>query len=126
MTTVVYCHGFASGPQGPSPKTDLIRALGHDVALIATNGDYRPAGYRAAFARLALDPTAPSVVRCKLFTLDVRLIRGALGRLNAKDARRYGAWMRAEAENWSSLDNFQRTRGVLKLMAKVTLPGIRP
>ena len=31
---------------------------------------------------------APSVVRCKLFTLDVRLIRGALGRLNAKDAAR--------------------------------------
>ena len=62
MTTVVYCHGFASGPQGPSPKTDLIRALGHDVALIATNGDYRPAGYRAAFARLGLDPAVPLVV----------------------------------------------------------------
>jgi mRNA interferase MazF len=31
---------------------------------------------------------APSVVRCKLFTLDVRLIRGALGRLNASDAAR--------------------------------------
>ncbi len=31
---------------------------------------------------------APSVVRCKLFTLDVRLIRGALGQLNASDAAR--------------------------------------
>ena len=62
MTTVVYFHGFASGPQGPSPKTDLIRALGHEVALIATDGDYRPAGYRAAFARLGLDPAAPLVL----------------------------------------------------------------
>ncbi len=40
MTTVVYFHGFASGPQGPSPKTDLIRGLGHDVVRIATDGDY--------------------------------------------------------------------------------------
>ncbi|MCG5517311.1 type II toxin-antitoxin system PemK/MazF family toxin [Ectothiorhodospira sp. 9100] len=30
----------------------------------------------------------PSVVRCKLFTLDVRLIRGVLGRLSASDADR--------------------------------------
>ncbi len=62
MTTVVYLHGFASGPQGPSPKTDLIRKLGHEVALIATDSDYRPAGYRAAFARLGLDLTAPLVL----------------------------------------------------------------
>ena len=62
MTTVVYFHGFASGPQGPSPKTDLIRGLGHEVALIATDGDYRPVGYRAAFARLNLDPPAPLVL----------------------------------------------------------------
>ena len=62
MTTVVYFHGFASGPQGPTPKTDLIRELGHEVALIATDGDYRPVGYRAAFARLNLDPTAPLVL----------------------------------------------------------------
>ena len=62
MTTVVYFHGFASGPQGPSPKTDLICGLGHEVALIATDGDYRPVGYRAAFARLNLDPTAPLVL----------------------------------------------------------------
>ena len=62
MTTVVYFHGFASGPQGPSPKTDLIRGLGHEVALIATDGDYRPAGYWGAFARLGLDPAAPLVL----------------------------------------------------------------
>ncbi len=62
LTTVVYFHGFASGPQGPSPKTDLIRDLGYAVALIATDGDYRPAGYRAAFARLGLDPAAPVVL----------------------------------------------------------------
>lgn len=31
---------------------------------------------------------APSVVRAKLFTLDVRLIRGTLGRLGAADAAR--------------------------------------
>ncbi|CAI8802439.1 mRNA interferase MazF [Methylococcus capsulatus] len=31
---------------------------------------------------------APSVVRCKLFTLDARLIRGVLGRLAAADAAR--------------------------------------
>ena len=62
MTTVVYFHGFASGPQGPSPKTNLIRELGHEVALIATDGDYRPVGYRAAFDRLDLDPTAPLVL----------------------------------------------------------------
>lgn len=34
---------------------------------------------------------APSVVRCKLFTLDHRLIRGALGRLAAQDAERVRA-----------------------------------
>ncbi len=62
MTTIVYFHGFASGPQGPSPKTDLLRDLGHEVALIATDGDYRPAGYRAAWARLGLDPAAPLVL----------------------------------------------------------------
>jgi len=28
---------------------------------------------------------APSIIRCKLFTLDHRLIRGRLGRLNDKD-----------------------------------------
>ena len=59
MMTVMSFHGFASGPQGPSPKTDLLRELGYDVALIATYGDYRPAGYRAAFARLGLEPTVP-------------------------------------------------------------------
>jgi predicted esterase YcpF (UPF0227 family) len=62
MIPLVYFHGFASGPQGPSPKTDLIRDLGYEVALIATDGDYRPAGYRAAFARLGLDPAAPVVL----------------------------------------------------------------
>lgn len=31
---------------------------------------------------------APSVVRCKLFTLDVRLVRGPLGRLASDDATR--------------------------------------
>jgi mRNA interferase MazF len=31
---------------------------------------------------------APSVVRCKLFTLDVRLTRGVLGRLATADAER--------------------------------------
>ncbi|EHQ53694.1 hypothetical protein ECTPHS_13572 [Ectothiorhodospira sp. PHS-1] len=31
---------------------------------------------------------APSVVRCKLFTLDARLIRGELGQLSAADADR--------------------------------------
>ncbi|MCO5761585.1 MAG: hypothetical protein NHG36_08750, partial [Chromatiaceae bacterium] len=31
-------------------------------ALIATDGDYRPDGYRAAFARLGLDPMAPLVL----------------------------------------------------------------
>lgn len=31
---------------------------------------------------------APSVIRCKLFTLDARLIRGALGRLGEHDHRK--------------------------------------
>ncbi len=31
---------------------------------------------------------APSVVRCKLFTLDARLVRGVLGRLAEADAVR--------------------------------------
>jgi mRNA interferase MazF len=31
---------------------------------------------------------APSVVRCKLFTLDTRLLRGALGHLSGPDAER--------------------------------------
>lgn len=34
---------------------------------------------------------APSMVRCKLFTLDHRLARGVLGRLAAEDARRVRA-----------------------------------
>ncbi len=62
MIPLVYFHGFASGPQGPSPKTALLRDLGHEVALISTDGDYRPAGYRAAWARLDLDPAAPVVL----------------------------------------------------------------
>lgn len=33
---------------------------------------------------------APSVVRCKLFTLDARLIRGVLGRLADADLRQIG------------------------------------
>ncbi len=62
MTCVIYFHGFASGPQITSPKTALIRDLGYEVALIATEGDYRPSGYLAAFQRLALDPQAPLVL----------------------------------------------------------------
>ena len=62
LTTVISFPGFPSGPQGPSPKTDLIRELGHDVALIATNGDYRPGGYPVALGRLGLDPTPPQVL----------------------------------------------------------------
>lgn len=32
---------------------------------------------------------APSVIRCKLFTLDARLVRGVLGRLTGADAARW-------------------------------------
>lgn len=62
MTTLVYFHGFASGPQGPTPKTELLRELGHQVVLLATDGDYRPAGYRGVWARLGLDPAGPLVL----------------------------------------------------------------
>ena len=62
LTTVISFPGFPSGPQEPSLKTDLIRELGHHVALVATNGDYRPCGYPVALGRLGLDPTTPQVL----------------------------------------------------------------
>lgn len=62
MASVIYFHGFASGTQGGSPKTALIQDLGYQVELIATNGDYRPGGYLAAFQRLDLDPQVPLVL----------------------------------------------------------------
>lgn len=62
MTPVVYFHGFASGRQDQSPKAALIRDLGHELIWVATEGDYRPTGYLAAFARLELDPAAPLVM----------------------------------------------------------------
>lgn len=37
---------------------------------------------------------APSVIRCKLFTLDARLIRGVLGRLAKTDADRFSENLR--------------------------------
>jgi|GEM_PF-6966188 len=42
MALILSLHGFASGPKTNSPKVDLLRALGHEVRCLATQGGYRP------------------------------------------------------------------------------------
>lgn len=59
---------------------------GHVVLAMITSAANAPWPLDCAIADLAsAGLPAPSVVRCKLFTLDARLIRGRLGQLAAAD-----------------------------------------
>ncbi|MEA3642998.1 MAG: YqiA/YcfP family alpha/beta fold hydrolase [Lamprobacter sp.] len=67
MALILYLHGFASGPKPNSPKVDLLRALGHEVRCLATQGGYRPEDYlRAAEAALSKSPTFDLLVGSSL------------------------------------------------------------
>lgn len=65
---------------------------GHTVLAMITSAGNAPWPLDCPIDALdAAGLPAPSVVRFKLFTLDDRLLRGALGRLAATDARRVEA-----------------------------------
>jgi len=67
MAVILYLHGFASGPKPNSPKVDLLRALGHEVRCLATQGGYRPEDYlRAAEAALNRAPAPELMVGSSL------------------------------------------------------------
>lgn len=58
----------------------------HSVMAMITSAEHAPWPLDVAIDGLAAAGLpAPSMVRCKLFTLDHRLVRGRLGRLSAKD-----------------------------------------
>ena len=61
---------------------------GHLVLAMITSADNAPCPLDCAVQDLAgAGLPAPSVVRCKLFTLDARLVRGSLGRLAPHDVQ---------------------------------------
>ncbi|MBS0508269.1 MAG: type II toxin-antitoxin system PemK/MazF family toxin [Proteobacteria bacterium] len=61
---------------------------GHLVLAMITSAGNAPWPLDCAIQDLAgAGLPAPSVVRCKLFTLDARLVRGGLGRLAGHDVR---------------------------------------
>ncbi|MCF8017177.1 MAG: hypothetical protein K9L65_16090 [Chromatiaceae bacterium] len=67
MALILYLHGFASGPKPKSPKVDLLRALGHEVRCLATQGGYRPEDYlRAAETALNRSPMPDLLVGSSL------------------------------------------------------------
>lgn len=62
---------------------------GHAVLAMITSASNPPWPLDCAIQDLAsAGLPAPSVLRCKLFTLDTRLIRGSLGQLAAPDVAR--------------------------------------
>ncbi len=62
---------------------------GHVVLAMITSAHHAPWPLDCTIDDLAsAGLPAPSVVRCKLFTLDARLIRGPLGKLAAADSKR--------------------------------------
>lgn len=62
---------------------------GHVVLAMITSAANAPWPLDCAIEDLAAAGLpAPSVLRCKLFTLDARLIRGTLGQLGPADAQR--------------------------------------
>lgn len=67
---------------------DFNAASGHSVMAMITSADNPPWPQDCVLADLATAGLpAPSRVRFKLFTLDHRLVRGALGHLAAADER---------------------------------------
>ncbi len=65
---------------------------GHSVMAMITSEDNSPWPLDCPLTDLdAAGLPAPSKVRFKLFTLDHRLVRGAIGKLSTADAQRVGA-----------------------------------
>lgn len=91
----------------PFPFTDRSASRNRPALVLSDNAAFNtPAGHVVlAMITSAANPPwpldcaigdltsaglpAPSVVRCKLFTLDARLIRGALGQLSEDDTQRF-------------------------------------
>lgn len=64
---------------------------GHAVLAMITSARHAPWPLDCEIKDLAAAGLpAPSVMRCKLFTLDARLIRGVLGRLAPADRKNMG------------------------------------
>jgi len=71
-----------------SGADDFNTPAGHSVMAMITSAANAPWPLDCPLADLAAAGLpAPSVVRCKLFTLDHRLVRGTLGALSAADRR---------------------------------------
>lgn len=67
-------------------------AAGHSVMAMITSEDNPPWPLDCPLGDLgAAGLPAPSMVRFKLFTLDHRLVRGAIGKLSTADAGRVSA-----------------------------------
>ncbi len=72
-----------------SAAATFNRPSGHVVLAMITSADNAPWPLDCTIEDLAsAGLPAPSKVRCKLFTLDARLIRGVLGQLGTADAQR--------------------------------------
>jgi mRNA interferase MazF len=71
-----------------SDATRFNDRAGHSVMAMITSASNAPWPLDCLLEDLtAAGLPAPSKVRCKLFTLDHRLVRGALGRLSPRDER---------------------------------------
>ena len=71
-----------------SDATAFNAPAGHLVLAMITSAGNAPWPLDCAIQDLAgAGLPAPSVVRCKLFTLDARLVRGSLGRLAPHDVQ---------------------------------------
>lgn len=69
-----------------SDATEFNTPAGHVVLAMITSAGNAPWPLDCTIADLvSAGLPAPSVVRCKLFTLDARLIRGTLGTVAAPD-----------------------------------------
>lgn len=62
MSSLIYLHGFASGPKPQSVKVALLRALGHDVLCLDTHGGYRPEDYLRAADALGIESSPASLL----------------------------------------------------------------
>ena len=78
-----------------SNNADFNRVAGHSVMAMITSAGHAPWPLDVAIIDLtSAGLPVPSIVRFKLFTLDHRLVRGALGRLAAKDQAKLQKAMR--------------------------------
>jgi mRNA interferase MazF len=65
------------------------RPARHSIMAMITSAEHAPWPLDVAIDDLeTAGLPAPSIIRCKLFTLDHRLVRGRLGRLAQKDRSR--------------------------------------